>query len=172
MKTFISAAAVALALMASSAQAETYDLSTHGAWTVAYNTGGSNGPYCDMTTMARNNELFVLAVDRFDKYDAYFSFPVARSLGREMLAAWENYELETVDVTIGRTDWGATIDHFSILPGGSAFIIVEGITYEFREAMARGRSISIHPDVAPWPLNGSAAALAALDECRRRLEGA
>jgi len=158
--------------MASSAQAETYNLSTHGAWTVAYNTGGNNGPYCDMTAATRDNELFALTVDRFDEYDVYFSFPVTRDLGREMLAAWENYELRAVDVTIGRTDWLAKIDHFSILQDGSAFILVERVTYEFRGAMAGGRSISIHPDVAPWSLNGSTAALAALDECRRRLGGA
>ena len=172
MKTFISATVAALALMASSAQAETYNLSTHGAWTVAYNTGGNNGPYCDMTAATRDNELFALTVDRFDEYDVYFSFPVTRDLGREMLAAWENYELRAVDVTIGRTDWLAKIDHFSILQDGSAFILVERVTYEFRGAMAGGRSISIHPDVAPWSLNGSTAALAALDECRRRLGGA
>ena len=125
-----------------------------------------------MTTATRGNELFVLTVDRFDEYDAYFTFPVTQSLGREMLAAWESYEFETVDVTIGRTDWNATINHFSILQDGSAFILVEGVAYEFREAMAQGRSISIHPTIAPWSLNGSAAALAALDECRRRLGGA
>ena len=82
--------------------------------------------------------------------------------------AFDRGEWASFTITIGRTDWHGTVASVDASGTTDLLVLMTGVSFKFREAMARGDFMDNGFD-SGWSLRGSAAALRDLDECRKRL---